>query len=42
MNDAYAEVFGDIKPARTTVGAGMVALGMKVEIDCIAYLPKPA
>ena len=42
MNDVYAEVFGDIKPARTTVGAGMVALGMKVEIDCIAYLPKPA
>jgi 2-iminobutanoate/2-iminopropanoate deaminase len=41
MNEAYAEVFGDIKPARTTVGAGMVALGMKVEIDCIAYLPKP-
>jgi 2-iminobutanoate/2-iminopropanoate deaminase len=42
MNEVYAEVFGSSKPARTTVGAGMVALGMKVEIDCIAYLPKPA
>jgi 2-iminobutanoate/2-iminopropanoate deaminase len=42
MNEVYAEVFGAYKPARTTVGAGMVALGMKVEIDCVAYLPKPA
>jgi 2-iminobutanoate/2-iminopropanoate deaminase len=42
MNEVYAEVFGEFKPARTTVGAGMVALGMKVEIDCVAYLPKPA
>ena len=39
MNEAYAEVFGDTKPARTTVGAGMVAPGMKVEIDCVAYKP---
>jgi 2-iminobutanoate/2-iminopropanoate deaminase len=37
MNEAYAEVFGDHKPTRTTVGAGMVAEGMKVEIDCVAY-----
>jgi 2-iminobutanoate/2-iminopropanoate deaminase len=42
MNEVYAEVFGANKPARTTVGAAMVAPGMKVEIDCIAYLPKPA
>ncbi len=39
MNEVYAEVFGDNKPTRTTVGAGMVAEGMKVEIDCIAYRP---
>jgi 2-iminobutanoate/2-iminopropanoate deaminase len=39
MNEVYAEVFGATKPTRTTVGAGMVAAGMKVEIDCIAYLP---
>jgi 2-iminobutanoate/2-iminopropanoate deaminase len=40
MNEVYAEVFGATKPARTTVGAGMVAPGMKVEIDCVAYRPK--
>jgi 2-iminobutanoate/2-iminopropanoate deaminase len=40
MNEVYAEVFGATKPARTTVGTGMVAPGMKVEIDCIAYLPQ--
>jgi 2-iminobutanoate/2-iminopropanoate deaminase len=39
MNEVYAEVFGDHKPTRTTVAAGMVAAGMKVEIDCIAYRP---
>jgi 2-iminobutanoate/2-iminopropanoate deaminase len=39
MNEVYAEVFGATKPARTTVGSGMVAAGMKVEIDCIAYSP---
>jgi 2-iminobutanoate/2-iminopropanoate deaminase len=42
MNEVYAEVFGAAKPARTTVGAAMVAPGMKVEIDCIAYRPLPA
>jgi 2-iminobutanoate/2-iminopropanoate deaminase len=43
MNQVYAEVFGAHKPARTTVAAGMVADGMKVEIDCIAYSPvKPS
>ena len=42
MNEVYAEVFGDNKPARTTVAAGMVADGMKVEIDCIAYRPRSA
>jgi 2-iminobutanoate/2-iminopropanoate deaminase len=39
MNEVYAEVFGENKPTRTTVGAGMVAEGMRVEIDCIAYRP---
>ena len=40
MNEIYAEVFGPDKPARTTVATGMVADGMKVEIDCVAYLPR--
>jgi len=42
----YTQFFGTKdqpnKPARTTVAAGMVAPGMKVEIDCIAYRPLPA
>jgi 2-iminobutanoate/2-iminopropanoate deaminase len=39
MNEVYAEIFGGIKPARTTVEAGFVA-PMKVEIDCVAWKPK--
>jgi 2-iminobutanoate/2-iminopropanoate deaminase len=39
MNEAYAAFFGDTRPARTTVQAALVEEGMKVEIDCVAYLP---
>jgi 2-iminobutanoate/2-iminopropanoate deaminase len=39
MNEAYAAFFGDTRPARTTVQAALVEEGMKVEIDCIAYVP---
>jgi 2-iminobutanoate/2-iminopropanoate deaminase len=39
MNEVYADVFGSNKPTRTTVATGMVAEGMKVEIDCVAYRP---
>jgi 2-iminobutanoate/2-iminopropanoate deaminase len=42
MNTVYAEFFGDAKPARTTVVVGFAMAGIKVEIDAIAYLPKPA
>ena len=42
MNEVYAEVLGETRPARTTIGAAMVAPGMKVEIDCVAYHPNPA
>lgn len=37
MNTVYARTFPDPKPARTTVGAALVA-GMKVEIDCVAVV----
>jgi 2-iminobutanoate/2-iminopropanoate deaminase len=40
MNAVYARVFGDHRPARTTVQ--VVALpdkGLRVEIDAIAYRP---
>jgi 2-iminobutanoate/2-iminopropanoate deaminase len=39
MNAVYAEFFGDHKPVRTTVAATLVEPNMKVEIDCVAYLP---
>ena len=37
MNEVYAELFGNDKPARTTVEAQFAEPRMKVEIDCIAY-----
>lgn len=40
MNEAYAAFFDGAMPARTTVQAALVAPGMKVEIDCVAYFPK--
>jgi 2-iminobutanoate/2-iminopropanoate deaminase len=41
MNEAYAEMFGDTRPARTTVVvAGIPLKDAKVEIDAIAYKPR--
>lgn len=40
MNEVYAGFFEGCAPARTTVQAGMVEPEMKVEIDCVAYLPE--
>jgi 2-iminobutanoate/2-iminopropanoate deaminase len=42
MNQAYATFFAETRPARTTVQATLVEEGMKIEIDCVAYLPKNA
>ena len=40
MNAVYARMFGDHRPARTTVQvAALPGDGMRVEIDAIAYLP---
>jgi len=40
MNAVYARMFGDHRPARTTVEvAGLPGDGMRVEIDAIAYVP---
>ena len=38
FNDVYAEVFGDARPARATVGVAALPLGARVEIECIARL----
>jgi 2-iminobutanoate/2-iminopropanoate deaminase len=40
MNAVYQRVFGDHRPARTTVQvAGLPSEGLRVEIDAIAYIP---
>ena len=40
MNGVYARVFGEHRPARTTIqAAGLPGVGLRVEIDCIAYVP---
>jgi 2-iminobutanoate/2-iminopropanoate deaminase len=40
MNAAYERVFAGHKPARTTVQAAALPVpGLRVEIDCIAYIP---
>ena len=41
MNASYSRMFGDHRPARTTVGvAALPGEGLLVEIDAIAYLPE--
>jgi 2-iminobutanoate/2-iminopropanoate deaminase len=40
MNVVYARMFGDHRPARTTIqAAALPGEGLRVEIDCIAYVP---
>ncbi len=38
MNEVYSRMFGDNRPARTTVQvSALPGAGLRVEIDCIAY-----
>ena len=39
MNEVYATYFGEKKPARSAVAGSGIALGARVEIDCIAVMP---
>jgi len=40
MNAVYLRMFGEHRPARTTIqAAGLPGVGLLVEIDCIAYVP---
>jgi 2-iminobutanoate/2-iminopropanoate deaminase len=40
MNAVYERMFGGHKPARTTIQAAKLpGKGLRVEIDCIAYVP---
>ena len=40
MNDVYAAVFGDHKPARATVGVSELPKNALVEVSCVASLSK--
>ncbi len=40
MNEVYSSFFNDPKPARTTVQAGGLLFGMKIEVQGIAYVPE--
>jgi 2-iminobutanoate/2-iminopropanoate deaminase len=40
MNASYARMFGEHRPARTTVQvAALPGEGLRVEIDAVAYIP---
>jgi 2-iminobutanoate/2-iminopropanoate deaminase len=40
MNAVYARMFGDHRPARTTIqAAALPVAGLRVEIDAVAYVP---
>jgi 2-iminobutanoate/2-iminopropanoate deaminase len=39
MNVVYTAYFPDAKPARSSLGASGLALGARVEIECIAVVP---
>jgi 2-iminobutanoate/2-iminopropanoate deaminase len=40
MNASYERMFGDHRPARTTVQvAALPGTGLRVEIDAVAYIP---
>jgi len=40
MNAVYAKMFGDNRPARTTVQvSALPRAGLRVEIDAVAYIP---
>src|SRR5206468_12411913 len=42
MNAVYARIFGDHRPARTTVQvAALPGEGLLVEVDAVAYVPLP-
>jgi len=39
MNEVYGRIFGEHRPARTTIqAAALPGPGLRVEIDCIAYV----
>lgn len=42
FNGVYREFFTRHLPARSALGASGLALGARVEVECLAYVPSPA
>jgi len=42
FNDAYVRGFGDVRPARSTIGVAALPLGGAVEIEAWAHRPSTA
>ena len=42
MNEVYAEIFGAVRPARSTVEVAALPLGISVEIEAVAADPASA
>jgi 2-iminobutanoate/2-iminopropanoate deaminase len=40
MNEVYAEMFGNARPARSAVEVARLPRDVKVEIECVAVVPK--
>lgn len=39
FNSVYARLLGDARPARSTIAAATLPLGLRVEVDAIAAVP---
>jgi 2-iminobutanoate/2-iminopropanoate deaminase len=39
VNECYSEVFGDHRPARSTVAVAALPVGAAIEIEALVYLP---
>jgi reactive intermediate/imine deaminase len=42
FNEVYVQYFRKNLPARSALGANGLALGARVEVECIAVVPRPA
>jgi 2-iminobutanoate/2-iminopropanoate deaminase len=39
MNEVYGRYFGEVPPARSTVQVGRLPRDVRVEIECVAWVP---
>jgi enamine deaminase RidA (YjgF/YER057c/UK114 family) len=41
FNEVYRKAFGRHYPARSALGANGLAIGARLELECVAYVPTP-